>query len=289
MNVVKSKNTLKILSLIFCIAILLGIAMWEYNERINEEVKLVRYSYSHKDIPSGFNGYKIFVISDLHNAPFGDKIIRDIEDKNPDVVVIVGDIVQLPDCNFSETEKIASELKGKIPVYAVSGNHETQNDDYWYIRKSLEDSGVKWLENDSAILAKNGDRILLTGLMDPEHTIVTPNQCEELRDIVRDELPDDEECFSVLLQHRANLYPELKDSGADLILSGHLHGGVVRLPFVGGVAGEEGIFEIPEYEYGFIEEGNSASMIVSGGCDKNPRKKRWFNQPEVLLITLESE
>ena len=99
-----------------------------------------------------------------------------------------------------------------------------------------------------------------------------------------------EDLFTILLSHRANLYPDIKDTGVDLILSGHFHGGIIRLPFLGGIIGndEEGDL-LPKYEYGMIKEGDSATMIVSGGCDKNPKKRRFFNPPEVLLITLKGE
>lgn len=90
--------------------------------------------------------------------------------------------------------------------------------------------------------------------------------------------------------HRAGLYPEIKDTGVDLILSGDMHGGIIRLPFVGGLIGKRMQGDIlPKYEYGFIQEDNASAMIVSGGCDKNPEKKRYFNPPEVVLVTLEGE
>ena len=100
----------------------------------------------------------------------------------------------------------------------------------------------------------------------------------------------DADTFSILLSHRADLYPDIKDTGVDLILSGHLHGGIVRLPFVGGLIDKDKKVSISsEYEYGVYKEDGNATMIVSGGCDKNPKKRRIFNPPEVLVITLQGE
>lgn len=278
----------KVILLIFCIIITSAVTVFLINENLNDTVVLKKYTFSHQEIPDSFSGYKIAVISDLHNAFFSDMIIDYIENEKPDIIAFTGDMVQLPYSDFDETLKIVKKFQGKILMYAVSGNHETQNPEYKNIVKTLDAEGVIWLENDSVCLEKNSDTMLLLGIRDPEHDEIDDIQAEEIRKQINSEFPDGP-CFSILLSHRADLYPEIKDTRADLILSGHLHGGIIKLPFIGGLIGREenGIF--PEYEYGFIKEEDSAAMIVSGGCDDNPKKKRYFNPPEILLITLESE
>ena len=106
-------------------------------------------------------------------------------------------------------------------------------------------------------------------------------------DVYKRQLYDDADCFSILACHRANLYPFFKDLNTNLMLSGHLHGGIVRLPGLGGIVGEN--MELhPDYTYGEYDEGHT-KMIVSRGCDYNLLKMRVFNGPEVLLVTLRSE
>ena len=258
------------------------------NEKVNEKVFLTEYTFTHEEVPQGFDGYEIMVISDLHEAPFSEMIIEHINTHTPDIVVFTGDMVQLPDHSLHETVKIGKAIKD-IPMYAVTGNHETQGGAYDEIINTLWSVDIIPLDNDSVCLEKDGDTILLLGIKDPKADIVPGERFEKIRKQIESEFPDGP-CFSVLLSHRADLYPQIKDTSADLILSGHLHGGIIRLPFIGGIIGKnsENSF-LPKYEYGVVKEGSSATMIVSGGCDKNPQTKRYLNPPEVVLVNLKSE
>ena len=257
------------------------------NGQMNKRVILTSYTVSSEKIPENFDRYKILVISDLHNADFVSQIVEIAEKAEPDIVVFTGDMVQLPDDCADSACEIAEALSEKAEIYGVSGNHETDNYGYYDIIERLEYNKVKMLENDSVILEKNGDKICLAGLKDPKHKIVSEGKYEKIYRKLEGIMPK-EEMFTVLLNHRASMYPRLKNCGADLILSGHLHGGIIRLLFVGGVIDENRGF-FPKYDYGRFEEDDGAVMIVSGGCDKNPEKPRFFNPPEVVLVTLEAE
>ena len=278
---------LKWISIIISIIILFTILLFGINEKRNQTVELTEYVFTHKEVPKAFQGFKIMLISDLHEAPFSKQIIEHINHEKPDIVVFVGDMVQLPGDTIKETVKIAKEVSD-IPIYAVSGNHETQCGSYDEIIKELWNAKIIPLDGDSVCIERGMDSILLIGVKDPKDDDVSDKKIEKMRRQIKSEFPDGP-CFSVLLMHRANLYPEIKNSGVDLILSGHLHGGIIRLPFVGGLIGKQSQGFFPEYEYGFIQEGDSAGMIVSGGCDLNSKKKRYFNPPEVVLVTLERE
>lgn len=270
-----------------CALIIFALLALFINEKINDKVFLTKYTYRHSEIPKAFEGYKIMAISDLHEAPFSGQILEHIDNEKPDIVVFTGDMVQLPDDSIEETVKIAKGIED-IPMYAVSGNHDTQCGEYDKIMRTLWAVNIIPLDNDSVCLEKGDESILLLGVKDPKDDVVSEEKVEKLRRQIESEFPDGP-CFSVLLMHRADLYSELKDTSADLIISGHLHGGIIRLPFVGGVIGQDAGQLFPDYEYGFIKEGDFSAMIVSGGCDKNPDKKRYFNPPEVVLITLEGE
>lgn len=259
------------------------------NECANRRVFLTEYTFTHKEIPKAFNGFKIFLIADLHNAPFSEQITEHINEQKPDIIAVCGDIVQLPDADFTELMKISAAVTD-IPIYAVSGNHDRQCGVYEEIFEVLKKDGIKSLENDSVELKRGDESILLAGIKDPRHDIVTEEKIKSINKDIKKELPDGP-CFSILLSHRADLYHGIKDSGVDLILSGHLHGGLIRLPFVGGVIGndeENSLFPCCDYGIAHADKA-AASVIVSGGCDKNPKKRRLFNPPEVVLITLRGE
>lgn len=280
-------KALKRMALAICVLGVLAFLLLQLNESRNGTVVLTEYTYRHREVPAAFEGFQILVISDLHEAPFAGQILGHIRRAKPDMIAFTGDMVQLPGHALTETLKIAAGA-GDIPLYAVSGNHETQSGAYDTIIRTLWDAGIIPLDNDSVSIERGADSILLLGVKDPEQDVASDAAIEKMRRQIESEFPDGP-CFSILLSHRADLYPEIKNTSADLILSGHLHGGIIRLPFVGGIIGREQDGLFPEYAYGFYREGDAAGMVVSGGCDKNPKKKRFFNPPEVVLVTLEGE
>lgn len=282
---------LKKILVIFVLVVVSLLLLLFFNDKANQNVKVTRYTYADEEIPPAFDNSKIMVISDLHDAPFSEQIIKHIKTEKPDYVVLTGDMVQLPGSSADNTFKIVeAAVKMNIPVYAVSGNHDRQCGKYDEILDNLWACGAYMLEYDSVRLHKGGESIVLMGVKDPKHDIVTEEKIEAIRGNIKYQLSRRKDYFTILLSHRADLYPQIKDTGVDLILSGHIHGGVIRLPLIGGVISknEEDRF-FPDYEYGYYEGENASDMIVSGGCDKNPDKRRFFNPPEILLVTLQGE
>lgn len=284
---------MKKLKIIIFVLIILAVSLVlvsDYNEGINDIIHLTQYTFTNNNLPYEFEDCKILMISDLHNDYFSDQIIEHIKNQLPDFIVMAGDYAQLPDADITETLKIAQfAFEIDIPVFAVSGNHERQNSHYDEIINNLWANNVYMLENGSVTFEKNGKSLQIVGIKDPRHNVVTDYKKKVIRDNITYEREKEPQMFSILLSHRADLYPEIKDLDIDLILSGHLHGGIIRLPFLGGLIGKQNNGILPEYEYGVVKEENGATMIVSGGCDKNPDKTRWFNPPEVVLITLKGE
>lgn len=275
--------------IIFFIMVTSSLALLYLNDIANQNVVVTKYQFKSEKIPNSFYGTKLMVISDLHDADFSEQIVKHIKKQKPDYVLMTGDMVQLPSDSIENTLKIANEVaQMDIPIYAVSGNHDRQCGEYYRIIDELWANDVYMLENGSVILEKDDDKILLAGIKDPRHDIVTDEKIRVIRGNIEYELSK-ADTFSILLSHRADLYPDINDTGVDLILSGHMHGGIIRLPFVGGLIGKSKENSmLPAYAYGEYREGE-ATMIVSGGCDKNPRKRRFFNPPEVLIITLQGE
>lgn len=281
---------IRIILLLFALFVTTVLALLFINDKMNNKVFITEYTFSHSDIPPAFDGCRFMVLSDLHEADFVDQIVEHIKTIKPDFLLLTGDMVQLPGTSVDKALAIAIEsIAMDVPVYAVSGNHERQCGRYDEIVDELWAEDVYLLENSSVTVEKDGQSILLVGIKDPRHDVVTKEKMGVIRKNIEYELSK-EDLFTILLSHRADLYPGIKDTGVDLIVSGHLHGGIVRLPFLGGIIGKEEEGDLlPQYEYGVVKEGDSATMIVSGGCDKNPNKRRFFNPPELLLITLKGE
>lgn len=279
-----------VLSVFILLAIIIS-AVLIINAILNNTVFVTEYEFSHPDIPPAFDGCRFMVLSDLHEADFVDRIVEHIQDADPEFLLMVGDMVQLPWSTAEKALSIAEVCDSLgVPVYAVSGNHERQCGRYDELVDEFWAGDIYLLENGSVKVEKDGESILLVGIKDPRHDIVTEQKANVIRGNIEYELSKQEDMFSILLNHRADLYPEIKDTGVDLIVSGHLHGGIIRLPFLGGIIGKKKTGDmLPKYDYGVVKEGDSATMIVNGGCDKNPKKKRFLNPPEVLLITLKGE
>ena len=283
----KIPRLLKRILSVICFIFVLVLLVLFINEKSNENVIVTKYIYKHSEVPESFNGYKILMVSDMHEAPFSNQIAEHIKELSPEIIVFTGDMALLPDKSIRETSKIAKAVQN-IPMYAVSGNHETQSGAYDEIITTLWQKGITPLDNDSVCIERGDDSFLLLGIKDPVSSVVSEKELKEIQKQIKSEFPNGP-CFSILLSHRADLYPDIKETGVDLILSGHMHGGVMRLPFLGGVVGKNEDKWFPDYDYGLYKDDEYADMIVSSGCDKNPEKKRYFNPPEIVLITLENE
>lgn len=267
--------------LIFCIMA----AVFAANLYVNQNAYVSQYTYASDKIPAEFDGFKIAVISDVHNSVYYDKIIRRLDEQDPDVIIFSGDMIQLPDSDLENVTKIADSQMGKCDMYAVFGNHEADNG-AWGRRKiasELTKSGICVMTDLARDIEIGDAKIRLIGIADTGSGIVSDAEISRMRAVAEKNIADGE--LNILIVHRANLYPKIKDLDADLIISGHLHGGIIRLPFVGGLIGNDDEKRFPKYTSGVYKEGN-AEMIVSRGCDYNLDKMRVFNPPDIPVITL---
>lgn len=151
------------------------------------------------------------------------------------------------------------ELVKLAPVYFVSGNHDWASGAAPELFETLGAAGVNCLRNDFVYLERGGDVLVLGGVDDPNGPadMETP---DEFISRLRSEAPG---AFTLLLAHRAYWAERFADLDVDLILCGHTHGGIVRLPFLGGVAGTNFAL-FPEYDAGLFETG-AYKLYISRG------------------------
>lgn len=284
------KNAFKRIAAVLLSLLVIAGCTFFINLRLNQNVYVSDYSYSSSAVPKAFDGFKIAVISDIHNSKYADKFIEALDKVNADIIIFSGDMIQQPTTQLDNVLKIVKSQKDKCRIYAVFGNHEAQNGNTAKkkIINQLSQNGVSVLMNKVVNIERDGSKIRLIGIEDSNKEHIDDAALDKIRSTALS-LADDE-FFNILIYHRANIYPQIKDLPVDLIISGHLHGGVARLPFIGGIVGESGKSFFPKYTSGIYKEGkNSAEMIVSRGCDYNPSKMRIFNPPEIPVITLKSE
>ena len=254
----------------------------------NTALELNTYTITSEKLPEAFNGYRIAHISDLHNAEMGkdnEKLLSMLREAEPDIIAITGDLIDSRDTNIEIALHFAKEAVKIAPCYYVTGNHEARVSEYNDLKEGLNELGVIVLEDEKVEIEQYGEKIVLLGVDDPsfQTDYLHGDSVTVMRGNLQ-ELKNEEYAYRVLLSHRPELFETYVESGVDLVLSGHAHGGQFRLPFVGGlVAPNQGLF--PKYETG-LYTCNSTNMLVSRGIGNSIIPFRFNNRPEVILIEL---
>ena len=253
----------------------------------NVTVGVTRYTVTSDRLPHSFDGYKIAVVSDLHNAQFGNdnsQLVEKVKKEHPDMIAITGDFV---DSNRTDVEiaiQLASQLTEIAPCYYVTGNHEAWIDEQYYeLEKGLIGENVVILHDDVIQLIKDSETIQIAGLDDPDFTERDTYIQDSMAQTKISNLSLSDE-YCILLSHRPELFEEYVSEEVDLVLSGHAHGGQFRVPFVGGIiAPDQGLF--PEFDAGKYSK-NHTTMIVSRGIGNSIIPVRINNRPEIVIVEL---
>lgn len=273
------------LALVAAVAIL---AIWVIRE--NKTLECTVYSIDDPNLPEEFDGFRIAQVSDLHSAQFGEKnrqLLQCISQGRPDVIVLTGDIIDSRRLDIPVALEFVREAIQIAPVYCVTGNHEARISEYAVLRDGLEEAGAVVLENEKCTIARQGASITMLGIHDPsfpadpiegDEAAVTAGRIADLQD------PQDG--YTVLLSHRPELFPVYVQAGVNLTLTGHVHGGQIRLPGIGGLFGpDQGFF--PQYDAGVYSQENTV-MIVSRGVGRSMVPVRINNNPELVFVDIRS-
>ena len=236
-------------------------------------------------LPEAFEGFKIAHVSDLHNAVFGrknEKLLSLIRAAKPDIIAITGDLIDSRHTDIDSALAFVEAAAEIAPVYYVTGNHESRLD-FDAIEPRLIAAGARVLRNEAEYIEHGGERIRLAGIDDPSF-IRTGGTAEERAAAELEQLGDGGGTFTVFLAHRPELVEVYAEYGAGLVLSGHAHGGQVRLPLLGGLyAPGQGL--LPEYDSGLYSLGET-QMVVSRGLGNSVAPLRVNNRPELVIVTL---
>ena len=247
------------------------------------ELGVTRYELPLPEGLEGLDGLKIAQISDVHSADIQGKLQRALREAAPDLIVFTGDLVNREDRDLSCALSLAAMAAQIAPAYYAPGNHEADNPCYPELREGLEEAGITVLENESIQLWYRGARVNIIGLLDLAfHPQGRTAAREELPGLIQDlSAPG---ALNVVLSHRPSLMEEYADSGADLVFSGHAHGGQVRMPLIGPLfAPDEGA--LPDYTAGTYLAGETW-VVVSRGLGNGTPFPRLWNAPELVVVTM---
>lgn len=240
------------------------------------------------------NGSKVIVLSDLHNKEYGtcnQRLIQAINNEKPDMIWVVGDMLIGKEKETTEVPLSLMKALQKIaPIYYSNGNHEQRlkeeaykyGDKYEQYKQTLKEAGVHFLSNQEQEVTLGNQPVSLIGLEIPlgcyKKGKYDKFSVEEIEALVGKKRPK----FQVLLAHNPIHSQNYIEWGADLVISGHLHGGIIRLPFIGGLISTQlGI--LPKYSGDMYKVGTS-HIIVSRGIGEHTIKIRFMNQPEVVVL-----
>lgn len=285
------KRKSKILLIILCF-VLIAASIIVFD---NNSIQTTSFEYSNAKIPSDFNGYRIVHVSDLHNKKFGDdqnRLTQKINALKPDMIVVTGDTVSRGEKNLSNAESFIKNIVKICPVYYVDGNHDRYSPAYnIYFRAFLNSCGVHTLHNKSEKITLNGSYITICGVRDAVDASMFGYDVSQRNDVFKDWVHDvlntGDDSFKILLSHQPEWFEEYAKNSADLIFSGHAHGGQVILPFVGGIyAPNQGTF--PKYYDGKYTL-SSSTMFVSRGLGNSIFFPRINNRPQIICVTLKSD
>lgn len=267
---------------ILAVCVLLGgYLAWQ-----NRALTVSHISVKTPQLPAQLTGLRVVHLSDLHNAQFGKENVRLlelVEALNPDLIAITGDLVDSRRTDTVVAVNAVERLARLAPVYYVPGNHESRLEGYPSLRTSLEQAGAIALEDRTAVFEKDGAQLTLLGLKDPAFFRDGGGAPQGVQ-LRLTELMAGEGEYTLLLSHRPELFDVYQSCGVDVTLSGHAHGGQIRIPGLGGViAPNQGLF--PQYTAGSYEKQGSV-LVVSRGLGNSLFPFRVNNRPEVVLVEL---
>jgi len=256
----------------------------------NTLIKVSKYKIKSDKIPKEFNKFKIVHLSDFHSYGFKNyniKLIEKINNENPNIIVMTGDMVNKYDRNFDKFLNLVEILSEKYEIYYILGNHEMRlrEDDLSLIIKKLNKFGIKILSDEKITIIRKKDSLNIYGIDIPlsYYKIIKKSyNIDEVINVVLNKCNKKE--YNILLAHNPLYFEEYIKHNVDLTLSGHVHGGMIRVPFIGALLSPERKF-FPKYSSG-VYEVNNKKLIVSRGLGHSKPGIRLFNMPEIVSITL---
>ena len=279
------------------IAILVALLLIESRIELNK-IRLTEYIYKGPKVDKALDNKSFIFLSDFHEAEEGrlnERIITFVKEAAPSLILIGGDMINgsHEEEDITPSTSLINALSEIAPIYMASGNHEMKVREGYYGYKSLWErfygaicDKVEYIDNRSVypkelpiklsgldldyLYYKRFSDIKLTGSTVTEHI----GEC-------------DKTAFNILLAHNPEYFDGYSQWGADIVLSGHYHGGILRLPLLGGVVSPK-LKLFPKYEYGMYKKGDTV-LYVTNGIGQHTLKLRLNNIPEVVKITFKSE
>ena len=258
----------------------------------NRHLIITNYKINDPRWPAALNSWRLVQLSDIHNqateGPGNNQIISSVQKLQPDIITITGDLFDGDRTNIPNNLQLVKELTSIAPVYMVLGNHEFANDDYIKLIQLVEEAGAQVMRNELVTINDPGAPITIIGLDDPaawgwplSYKAQEQLTAKTLNKIMA--LPEfNSTSPRLILAHRPELWPQYLLADPLVILSGHTHGGQIRLPLIGAIYVPNQPL-LAQYDEGIFTKANSY-LIISRGLGNSFINCRFNNYPEIITI-----
>lgn len=275
----KYRGLLTLLTVVVVLALLVLWFFWQQNS-----LKVQMVDVTSAELPAAFDGLRIVHLSDNHGKEFGENnetLLQKVAELEPDLIALTGDLID-QESQLAMIPTLAKGLVAIAPTYYVTGNHEWAVRCVPELKQLLTDCGVRVLTNEHEIWELNGATLAIAGADDPNGPAD-----QKTGDELRGEIDAD---YTILLSHRNTVF-EYTGWGYDLVLCGHGHGGIFRIPLLNkGLLSTDRTF-FPEFDGGLYEFADGGFCFESRGLGSNTvpiQAFRLFNRPDLPLIILNS-
>ena len=280
----KKHGFLRILAILLLLALIAGAAVYIYSRHTQTHYRTTFYQETSRKVSGNI---RIVVISDIHNREYGENnetLLSDISALNPGLILFPGDMVIWDRDDYEPTLELVSACSGIAPCYGVLGNHESERVYYMGdsdLPQKFENAGLKLLRNAREEVRIGSNTVQLIGV---EGTSYGFDAYGGRKFMNQTEIDPSEYC--ILMAHIPILFDKLSEYSFDLGIAGHVHGGIVNVPFLGGLYSvEEGFF--PRYNVGKYTLENRQTLIISAGLgDSSAFPPRINNMPELVVIDI---
>ena len=260
-----------------------GWLLWD-----NRRLDVTGYDVVLDELPAAADGLRIAQISDLHAAEFGtfqDRVVAATTAAQPDLIALTGDLIDYRTTQLDGVLSVTERLQSIAPTYFVLGNHEADSPLMEELITGLEARGITVLRDEAVEVRIAGIELMVAGIDDPRVRAAAGESPQDATAVLSGlDLPEDG--TTVLLAHRPEQLGSYTGTGADLVLSGHAHGGQVRIPGAGGLyAPHQGLF--PRLSGG-VHEWQGTTMVISRGLGNSIAGVRVNNPRELVIVELRS-
>lgn len=271
------KRALSNIIYIFAVLLIVAAVYASYNVNITRLNNVVIHSSKLDDGEK----IKVLQITDVHNKKsVGNnlQIIKLLKKSKPDIVVITGDLIDIGTKRYNSVYSLIKQMAKISPrLYFVTGDDELQSGNAEEFLNGLRERKVTVLDYQSVLINIKGTIIDLRGVPDSSFSSLDMDKATK-------DMTDD--LYTIMLSHRPEVIYNYKDKVPDLTLSGHTHGGQIRLPLVGAVVAQgQGFF--PKLDKGVFNISENRLLYVDSGVGTSTMPLRFLNQSDITLITIE--